>query len=443
MTARQDLGYDYISKKILHLISSETFLAHQHVIKDYVLGFYYHFLIIIFWICNLHSQSLFHFIFFGGLIFSLLFGRAFILYQILSYLFILVSTRLYLINFRTFFIISSLPFSLVFDWGALILSLLVSGILKFLFSHTYFGFTLSFSTNNFFIGIPLIFTIINLLTIGLHLFIGSLIFIFFPSHLVSILLSYERIIFWKSIHLEVASESFCLLINSSWLLIFTLIIILFIFTGFNIYCWTGIQFSSSNFIIFIHLFFGFIFSFHFWCRDLLREFQKKYEILLIIFFLLFSGFLISEALLFVSFFWTSFHSLSSPTLGLWPGETFYIPDPCELTFANTLLLSNAAISLGNTFINLEISSQFYIFFTLFSFYLSSLFISLQIKEFRIMALSINDSLYSCLFFFLTGLHFFHLTIGLLLLSLLFWSCSFSYSLLAVNSKSENLKVKKK
>jgi len=247
------------------------------------------------------------------------------------------------------------------------------------------------------------------------------------SYSYTFIFTFINIIFWKSIHLEVASESFCLLINSSWLLIFTLIIILFIFTGFNIYCWTGIQFSSSNFIIFIHLFFGFIFSFHFWCRDLLREFQKKYEILLIIFFLLFSGFLISEALLFVSFFWTSFHSLSSPTLGLWPGETFYIPDPCELTFANTLLLSNAAISLGNTFINLEISSQFYIFFTLFSFYLSSLFISLQIKEFRIMALSINDSLYSCLFFFLTGLHFFHLTIGLLLLSLLFWSCSFSYS----------------
>ena len=46
----------------------------------------------------------------------------------------------------------------------------------------------------------------------------------------------------------------------------------------------------------------------------------------------------SEGLLFVSFFWTSFHSLSSPTLGTWPGEGFYLPDPCELTFANTLLL---------------------------------------------------------------------------------------------------------
>ena len=41
-----------------------------------------------------------------------------------------------------------------------------------------------------------------------------------------------------------------------------------------------------------------------------------------------------------------------------------------------------------------------------------------------MGLSINDSVYSCVFFFLTGLHFFHLLFGLLLLSLLFWSCSF-------------------
>jgi cytochrome c oxidase subunit 3 len=66
-----------------------------------------------------------------------------------------------------------------------------------------------------------------------------------------------------------------------------------------------------------------------------------------------------------------------------------------------------------------------IFFSLFSFILAWTFISLQIKEFRIMGLSINDSVYSCLFFFLTGLHFFHLLLGLLLLSLLFWSCSFS------------------
>merc|ERR1711885_49515 len=143
-------------------------------------------------------------------------------------------------------------------------------------------------------------------------------------------------------------------------------------------------------------------------------------------FLVFFLFLASEALLFISFFWASLHSLSSPTLGVWPAEGFYIPDPCELTFANTLLLSNAAVSLGSAFISLEISSSFLIFFSLFSFILAWTFISLQIKEFRIMGLSINDSVYSCLFFFLTGLHFFHLLLGLLLLSLFFWGCSFSF-----------------
>merc|ERR1711897_122202 len=126
-----------------------------------------------------------------------------------------------------------------------------------------------------------------------------------------------------------------------------------------------------------------------------------------------------------SFFWTTFHSFSSPTLGVWPGEGFYIPDPCELTFANTLLLSNAAISLGNAFISLEISCSFLIFFPLFSFILAWTFISLQIIEFQIMGLSINDSFYSCVFFFLTGFHFFHLVLGLLLISLFYWSSSFS------------------
>ena len=99
------------------------------------------------------------------------------------------------------------------------------------------------------------------------------------------------------------------------------------------------------------------FSFHHWFRDLLRELDKKYEVLLIYLFLLFLIFLVSEGLLFVSFFWTSFHSLSSLTLGICPVEGFYLPDPCELTFSNTLLLSNAAISLGNAFISLEICKK--------------------------------------------------------------------------------------
>merc|ERR1712100_827395 len=227
----------------------------------------------------------------------------------------------------------------------------------------------------------------------------------------------------NSIHQEVASGPFCLLVNSPWPLVFVLCVFFLFLSGFNLYCWKGVHFSWSLGLNFSLFFFGLIISFHFWFRDLLREFYKKYEILLMVLCLVFFLFLASEALLFISFFWASFHSLSSSTLGVWPGEGFYVPDPCELTFANTLLLPNAAVSLGGAFISLEISCSLLIFFSLFSFMLAWTFVSLQIKEFRIMGLSINDSVYSCLFFFLTGLHFFHLLLGLFLLSLFFWASS--------------------
>ena len=44
-------------------------------------------------------------------------------------------------------------------------------------------------------------------------------------------------------HQEVASDSFCFLINSSWLLVFILYVFSLFFLGFNIYCWKGIHFS--------------------------------------------------------------------------------------------------------------------------------------------------------------------------------------------------------
>merc|ERR1712153_271440 len=153
------------------------------------------------------------------------------------------------------------------------------------------------------------------------------------------------------IHQEVASGPFCFLVNCSWLLVFALCIFFLSLSGFNLYCWKGTNFSWSLDLIFFCFFLGLIIGFHFWLRDL----YKKYEILLMVLFLAFFLFLASEALLFISFFWASFHSSSSPTLGVWPGEGFYVPDPCELTFANTLLLSNAAVSLGGAFVSLEIS----------------------------------------------------------------------------------------
>jgi len=233
-------------------------------------------------------------------------------------------------------------------------------------------------------------------------------------------------LFWKSIHQEVACGPFCLLVNSPWPLVFSCSLFLGMLTTISLYCWRGKTFSWSNILLLGFFFLTLIMSLHFWFRDLVREFYKKYEILLMVLFIVFFLFIVSEGLLFISFFWASFHSLSSPSGGSWPGEGFYIPDPTELTFANTLLLSNAAVSLGGAFVSLEICASSVIFFSLFSFILAVTFISLQIREFRIMGLNLNDSVYSSCFFFLTGLHFFHLLLGLFLLSLFFWGQSFSY-----------------
>merc|ERR1712182_54798 len=198
-----------------------------------------------------------------------------------------------------------------------------------------------------------------------------------------------------------------------------------LFLGLFLKCWKGIYFSHYFILLFNFLFFGIIILFHFWFRDLLREGYKKVEVFCIILFLVFLIFVFSEAVLFVSFFWSSFHSSFSPTLGIWPVEGLYLPDPLELAFANTLLLSNAAVSLGGAFVSREICCSSNIF-SLLSFIQAWTFISLQLKEFLILGLSINDPVYGSLFFFLTGLHFFHVVVGLILISLVLWSSCFSF-----------------
>ena len=130
-------------------------------------------------------------------------------------------------------------------------------------------------------------------------------------------------------------------------------------------------------------------------------------------FIVFLVFVFSEALLFLSFFWVSFHTTCSPAAQ----DGIYVPDPCELTYTNTLLLSNAALSLGCAFICREclIGGGN---FSIISFMLAWTFLSLQIKEFHTLAFYINDSIFGSVFFFLTGLHFFHVIVGIILIGII-------------------------
>ena len=101
------------------------------------------------------------------------------------------------------------------------------------------------------------------------------------------------LIFNYNIHIEIASDQYCLLINTSYNLInYSCILIIFI----------SFKYIKYLFIIcsIVSLFIYYLFIFNI-LRDLLRELDKKYEILLIIFYLLFIFILLSELLLFISF----------------------------------------------------------------------------------------------------------------------------------------------
>ena len=49
---------------------------------------------------------------------------------------------------------------------------------------------------------------------------------------------------------------------------------------------------------------------NYWIKDVIREYIKKYEVLIIMLFIVFLIFIFSEGILFVSLFWITFHSSS-------------------------------------------------------------------------------------------------------------------------------------
>jgi cytochrome c oxidase subunit 3 len=174
--------------------------------------------------------------------------------------------------------------------------------------------------------------------------------------------------------------------------------------------------SSQSFLLFHPaFFFPSLFILYLWIRDLVRETAKKCSLVpLGVFLFGFAVFVLSEAIFFVSIFWAKFHLTSSPFFSF--QEALFLPDPCELTYGNTLLLSNAAVSLGSAYItreNLVLFGSPHSASLVFAW----TFLSLQIKEFRNLGFFLSDS-YGCVFFFLSGLHFFHVVVGLVLLGIL-------------------------
>lgn len=160
----------------------------------------------------------------------------------------------------------------------------------------------------------------------------------------------------------------------------------------------------------------------YWWRDVIREgtyqgyHTKAVKKGLTIGFILF---IISEALLFGSFFWAFFHSSLSPSVeigSVWPPVGIEALDTFEIPLLNTVILltSGATITVSH---NKMIGKDRYmtILYLLITVLLSALFLGCQYLEYNIASFDISDSVFGACFFATTGLHSVHVIIGTLFL----------------------------
>jgi len=134
------------------------------------------------------------------------------------------------------------------------------------------------------------------------------------------------------------------------------------------------------------------------------------------------GIMLSEALLFTAYFWGGFHFTWTTFL-----EGLITPSTRALILTITLLLSAASVLTGYAQCLREKSICFlYSSSALITFNIAETFCSLQTSEYLMLEFCINDSIYGCVLFTLTGLHFSHVVVGIVLLFISFWSLPTSF-----------------
>lgn len=182
------------------------------------------------------------------------------------------------------------------------------------------------------------------------------------------------------------------------------------------------HFYTKGFILFCFGFVIIIVSSIFWWRDVIREatFEGNHtsyvrnglKMGMILF-------IVSEAMLFFSFFWAFFHSSLSPTMELgniWPPKGIQALNPFHVPLLNTFVLVNSGAfvtwahhSLLAGYRKQTINALIY------TIVLALFFTGLQGFEYINASFTISDSVYGSVFYMTTGLHGSHVLIGSLFL----------------------------
>ena len=172
-----------------------------------------------------------------------------------------------------------------------------------------------------------------------------------------------------------------------------------------------------NIIVFINIL---LISF-LWLRDVVREGQAGYHTTVVKKGLMlgFLIFLITEVLLFASFFWAFFHFSLNPSIELvtWPPMGINAISAWSLPLLNSVLLLSAGfiITWGHHAYLIGNKDNTILSFII-SIFLIGLFIYIQSVEYYNAEFTIADSVFGSIFFALTGLHGLHVMAAIILLS---------------------------
>lgn len=118
-------------------------------------------------------------------------------------------------------------------------------------------------------------------------------------------------------------------------------------------------------------------------------------------------FIVSEALFFLSIFWTFFHSALSPVTELgamWPPMGIEAIDPFELPLLNTVILlsSGFTVTFGHHFL-INRNRTIGLYGLLYTTILAVVFTSLQGVEYSVSSFTMSDGIFGSCFYFGTGL----------------------------------------
>jgi heme/copper-type cytochrome/quinol oxidase subunit 3 len=208
------------------------------------------------------------------------------------------------------------------------------------------------------------------------------------------------------------------LVNPSpWPLLISLSVFLFV-SGFGFY----LHRIEMGGVVCLSGFASLVLIFYFWFRDIWEEatygghHTKVVKKGLILGFFLF---LSSEVMLFFGFFWAFFNSALSPSIifaSEWPFEGISVISFLNFPLLNTLILiaSGFAVTWAHRAVALR-SYTGLMDSLLVAIFLGLLFIFFQVYEYFDSSFNLNDNVYGCTFFILTGLHGCHVIAGILFL----------------------------